>query len=132
LLRHLKSGARGLRFEVRSSHIGPPQIGHSGIPAESTREPAAAGRAEAARAVAGEGAEPDGGAEAPEGARCAEGCAVPVPAAGVEPRGGQITPSQLRSLHLKSGAFGLRLPSRLSHIAPPHFGQSGTALDDSI
>ena len=30
LLRHLKSGARGLRLLVRSSHIFPPQMGHAG------------------------------------------------------------------------------------------------------
>jgi hypothetical protein len=35
-------------------------------------------------------------------------------------------------LHLKSGAFGLRFPSRLSHIAPPHLGQLGTPVDDSV
>jgi hypothetical protein len=34
------------------------------------------------------------------------------------PRGGQTTPSHSRSLHLKSGALGFRLPSRLSHIGP--------------
>src|SRR5689334_11225036 len=38
------------------------------------------------------------------------------------PRGGQITPSQLRSLHFQSGDFGFFLPTRLSHIPPPHFG----------
>ncbi len=121
-----------MRFEVRSSHIGPPQIGHSGIPAESTRGPAAAGRTEAALAADGEVAALAWGVPAPVGARCAEGCGAPVPATDVEPRGGQITPSQLRSLHLKSGAFGLRFPSRLSHIAPPHFGQLGTPAVVSI
>ena len=30
LLRHLKSGARGLRFDSRSSHILPPHTGHAG------------------------------------------------------------------------------------------------------
>ena len=44
-------------------------------------------------------------------------------------RGGQITPSHSRSLHLKSGAFGLRLPSRLSHIGPSHRGQVGRGVD---
>jgi hypothetical protein len=28
-------------------------------------------------------------------------------------------------LHLKSGAFGLRLPARLSHMGPWHLGQLG-------
>ena len=72
LLRHLKSGARGLRLEVRSSHIGPPQIGQSGMPAESTRGPTAAeGRGEAA----GEGAAAALAARgvAPAGARCPGG-----------------------------------------------------------
>src|SRR5215207_9088591 len=47
-------------------------------------------------------------------------------------RGGQMTPSQPgppRSrglfLHLKSGARGLRLLRRSSHIAPPQIGQAG-------
>src|SRR5216117_2126128 len=39
------------------------------------------------------------------------------------PLGGHITPSQFSSLHLKSGAFGLRFLARLSHIGPSHFGQ---------
>ena len=82
LFLHLKSGARGFRFDVRSSHIAPPQIGHSGIP--------------------------DVDADA-------AGAGVLVALA---PRGGQITPSHCRSLHLKSGAFGLRFPTRLSHIGP--------------
>jgi len=42
-------------------------------------------------------------------------------------REGQITPPHSRSLHLKSGAFGFRFPSRLSHIGPRHFGQVGGA-----
>ena len=63
----------------------------------------------------------------PVGARCTGGEATAEPPADVAVRGGQITPSQLRSLHLKSGALGFRFPSRLSHIAPPHLGQSGTA-----
>lgn len=33
LFLHLKSGAFGLRFESRSSHMAPPQIGHEGMPA---------------------------------------------------------------------------------------------------
>src|SRR5215213_4763588 len=41
--------------------------------------------------------------------------------------GGQITPSQERSRHLKSGALGLRLVARLSHIRPSHFGQLGVS-----
>jgi hypothetical protein len=45
----------------------------------------------------------------------------------VPARDGQITPPHSRSLHLKSGAFGFRLPSRLSHIGPRHFGQVGVA-----
>ncbi|MEP7000960.1 MAG: hypothetical protein ABI969_10820, partial [bacterium] len=47
-------------------------------------------------------------------------------------RGGQMIPSQPgppRSfglfLHLKSGAFGLRLVSRSSHMGPPQIGQFG-------
>ena len=47
-------------------------------------------------------------------------------AVAVAPRGGQITPPQPGSLHLKSGAFGFRFPSRLSHIGPSHLGQVGT------
>ncbi|MGI8497590.1 MAG: hypothetical protein ACR2OG_08435 [Gemmatimonadaceae bacterium] len=39
----------------------------------------------------------------------------------------QTTPSHPRSRHLKSGDFGLRLPIRLSHISPLHFGQAGGA-----
>ena len=42
-------------------------------------------------------------------------------------RGGQMMPSQPSLLHLKSGAFGFRLPARLSHIWPAHFGQGGDA-----
>ena len=45
--------------------------------------------------------------------------------AGAPARAGQITPSHDRSRHLKSGAFGLRFVSRLSHMRPPHFGQLG-------
>ena len=41
-------------------------------------------------------------------------------------RGGQITPPHVVSLHLKSGAFGFRFPSRLSHMGPWHLGQLGT------
>jgi hypothetical protein len=49
----------------------------------------------------------------------AAGVEFPAGAAAARPsRGGQITPSQPRSLHLKSGAFGLRLFSRLSHTGP--------------
>ena len=47
-------------------------------------------------------------------------------AAEVAPRGGQITPPHAVSLHLKSGAFGFRFPSRLSHIGPWQLGQVGT------
>jgi hypothetical protein len=39
LLRHLKSGARGLRFDARSSHMRPPHTGHAGssaVPAAGT------------------------------------------------------------------------------------------------
>ena len=43
-------------------------------------------------------------------------------------RDGQITPPHSRSLHLKSGAFGFRFPSRLSHIGPRHLGQVGVAI----
>src|SRR6478609_8963658 len=43
-------------------------------------------------------------------------------------RDGQITPSQERLRHLKSGAFGLRFESRLSHTRPPHFGQVGSSV----
>ena len=32
LFLHLKSGAFGLRFERRSSHMAPPQMGHDGMP----------------------------------------------------------------------------------------------------
>ena len=35
------------------------------------------------------------------------------------------TPSHTRLRHRKSGARGFRLLSRLSHIGPPHLGQSG-------
>jgi hypothetical protein len=102
LFRHLKSGARGLRLLSRSSHIGPPQMGQSGIPAAVV---ALAAPAPAAPALA----------------------AADADAAGRASRGGQITPSHSRSLHLKSGALGLRLPARLSHIGPWHLGQSGAA-----
>ena len=60
--------------------------------------------------------------------RGADGCGV----LATVPRGGQMTPSHPRSLHLKSGAFGLRFPSRLSHISPPHLGQLGTAEAASV
>ena len=53
-------------------------------------------------------------------------------AAGLASRGGQITPSHSRSLHLKSGAFGLRLPTRLSHMSPEHFGQLGVGEAESV
>jgi hypothetical protein len=74
----------------RSPHMPPPQIGQTGIP--------------------------------PAGA-VAIALAADTPAAGagaatVATRAGQITPSHSRSLHLKSGALGFRLPSRLSHIGP--------------
>ena len=46
-------------------------------------------------------------------------------------RGGQITPSQPAFLHLKSGARGLRLFSRLSHMSPPHLGQAGALVSGS-
>ena len=113
LFRHLKSGARGLRFDVRSSHIAPPQMGQRGIPLASTPP-----RADPAPA-----ADPAG---------CGRGALLPCApdgapgAAAVAPRGGQITPPQPGSLHLKSGAFGFRFPSRLSHIGPWHLGQVGT------
>jgi hypothetical protein len=124
LFRHLKSGARGFRFEARSSHIAPPQTGHSGIPSASTFGPAPALWP---RAGLDAGFVPAGRADGLSPALAPRGGADCAPAAAV-PRGGQITPSHPRSLHLKSGAFGLRLPSRLSHISPPHFGQSGTVL----
>ena len=92
LFLHLKSGAFGFRFDVRSSHIGPAQRGQAGIP----------------------------GATVPVGSGAAA-------AAGFAPRGGQITPSHSRSLHLKSGALGFRFPTRLSHMGPWHEGQFGTA-----
>ena len=130
LLRHLKSGARGLRLDVRSSHIAPPQIGQSGIPAESTRGPPAAAAGRAAFAGGVDTGARVGGASAE--ARGGAGCDAPDAAPGAPVRGGQITPSQLRSLHLKSGAFGFRFPSRLSHIAPPHLGQLGTAAVVSV
>ena len=119
LLRHLKSGARGLRFDSRSSHIAPPHTGQSGIPFAST-PPLGAGGAPLDAALADGAATPlFGGAAA-----TAAGAAAARPS-----RGGQITPSQPRSLHLKSGAFGLRLPSRLSHIGPWHLGQVGSCAD---
>jgi hypothetical protein len=93
LFLHLKSGAFGLRFERRSSHIGPPQMGQVGIPANA--------------------------------AGCSAPAATGVTAA-IASRGGQITPSHSRFLHLKSGALGLRLPTRLSHISPWHFGHVGS------
>ncbi len=99
LFLHLKSGAFGFRLEVRSSHIAPPQIGQAGIPGA-------------------------GGVMVVLTAALGAAAAVPV----VAVRGGQTTPSHPASLHLKSGALGLRLPTRLSHIAPSHFGQSGTAV----
>ena len=53
---------------------------------------------------------------------------------GFPSRGGQITPSHpgppLKRglfLHLKSGALGLRFPSRLSHMGPSHFGHEGAS-----
>ena len=92
LLRHLKSGARGLRLDSRSSHILPPQRGQAG----SSVVPAGAA----------------GGASGS--------------------RGGQMTPSQLLSRHLKSGARGLRLDSRLSHISPPHLGQMGVSVSGDV
>lgn len=92
LLRHLKSGARGLRLDSRSSHIFPPQMGQAG----SSAVPAGAG----------------GGASGS--------------------RGGQMTPSHPLSRHLKSGARGLRLDSRLSHISPPHLGQAGVASSGDV
>ena len=72
-----------------------------GMPAESTRAPltpAVTGRA--ASASLAEGAEMAVRAAAPAGARGAVGCVPPAPAAEVPARGGQMTPSQLRSLHL--------------------------------
>ena len=96
LFLHLKSGARGFRFDVRSSHMAPPQMGQAGIP------------------LAGGWGAPD-----------ADGGDAATGEAGTALRSGQITPSHSLSLHLKSGAFGLRLPTRLSHIAPSHVGQDG-------
>src|SRR5688500_2038138 len=124
LFRHLKSGARGLRFDAPSSHIGPPQTGHSGIPSASARGPVERLWPRAGRDA---GLVAAGGAVGLSLGSAARGATTGAPAA-TAPRGGQITPSHPRSLHLKSGAFGLRLPSRLSHISPPHFGQSGTVL----
>jgi len=121
LFRHLKSGARGLRLEARSSHIGPPQTGQRGIPFSSSAGFAAAWLAPRAT----------GARVAPAGVATA-GSRPPVGLLGVAfavadaARGGQITPPQVVSLHLKSGAFGFRFPSRLSHIGPSHLGQLGT------
>ena len=95
LFLHLKSGARGLRLLVRSSHIAPPQIGHAGMPSDG-----------------GGGVTPLAALAPATFAAGVDGVAAAVL------RGGQMTPSHSRSLHLKSGAFGLRLPSRLSHIGP--------------
>src|SRR2546430_14726889 len=53
--------------------------------------------------------------------------ALGTPAPDPAGRGGQMTPSQERSRHLKSGALGLRLVARLSHILPPHFGHEGVS-----
>jgi hypothetical protein len=39
-----------------------------------------------------------------------------------------MTPSQVALLHLKSGALGFFFDARLSHIAPPHFGQAGVSV----
>jgi hypothetical protein len=114
LFRHLKSGARGLRLEARSSHIAPPQIGQRGIPLSSTPPRAVPALA------------------APDDAPAWRGALPLAPAAGAlgvaaaAPRGGQITPPHAGSLHLKSGAFGFRFPSRLSHMGPSHLGQFGT------
>jgi hypothetical protein len=100
-------------------------MGHSGIPDESTRGPPVTAAGRAALAAAGLGVAPAGAREAAAGAAAA---LAPDDA----PRGGQMTPSQLLSRHLKSGALGFRFPSRLSHMAPPHLGQLGTAADDSV
>jgi hypothetical protein len=126
LLRHLKSGARGLRFDSRSSHIAPPHTGQSGIPVASTppRGAVGAGGAPLDPALV-DGAGTPLFAGGPADAAGAAGA----PTAARPSRGGQITPSQPRSLHLKSGAFGLRLPSRLSHIGPSHLGQTGSGAD---
>ena len=117
LFLHLKSGARGFRLPRRSSHIAPPQIGQRGMPLASTPPRAAPALAVAAGAA-------DAGCW-----RCeppvTEGVG-PVGKAPVVPRGGQITPPHAGSLHLKSGAFGFRFPSRLSHIGPWHLGHVGT------
>jgi len=113
LLRHLKSGARGLRLDSRSSHIAPPQIGQRGIPLASTPPRAPPVLVGAATVAWGRGALPPVAADGALGA--------PV----VAPRGGQITPPHAASLHLKSGALGFRFPSRLSHIGPWHLGQVG-------
>ena len=93
LFLHLKSGAFGFRFDNRSSHIAPPQIGHAGIPSPGATIVSAAWFAEVTARVAS--------------------------------RGGQMTPSHSRSLHLKSGALGFFLPTRLSHMSPEHFGHDG-------
>jgi hypothetical protein len=98
--------------------MAPPQMGQSGIPLASTP---AADVAPLAAEAGGVGLDVRGVFGA-LGALFAAGAAT----AARPSRGGQITPSQLRSLHLKSGALGLRLFSRLSHIGPWHFGQTGT------
>jgi hypothetical protein len=91
LFLHLKSGARGLRLLTRSSHKAPPQMGQAGMPSAGS-----------CGAIA----------------FAADALGAAVGATVLAPRGGQITPSHSRSLHLKSGALGFRLPSRLSHIGP--------------
>src|SRR5262249_27616979 len=59
----------------------------------------------------------------PASRSAAAACSRPTVATWAAPFVGQIPPSQLRLRHLKSGARGLRLESRLSHMRPPHFGQ---------
>lgn len=126
LFLHLKSGARGLRLVARSSHIAPPQTGQRGIPLASTPPFTAPALGTPAAADA---------AAAAAGRAAAEEAPAVGPAAATPPavaRGGQITPPHSRSLHLKSGAFGFRFPSRLSHIGPWHLGQVGGGAASSV
>lgn len=43
-----------------------------------------------------------------------------------------MMPSQDESRHLKSGARGLRLEARLSHISPWHFGHLGAGVSAGV
>jgi hypothetical protein len=106
----LKSGARGLRFEVRSSHIAPPQIGHSGMPAESTRGPPAVGAERAELGASAWGVVPAARAVAPAGARCAGGGATTGPPAAVAGAGRPDHPVTTAVLALEVRRLGIALP----------------------